>query len=187
MRINNIISIGIFLLPFESLSIQDMRNIMLLKIKLNNYIIADNILDYILEIPNITILKAESIIHKIMAETIITKKPLSLDLLLNSIKEMNIYHTVQVANYSDIASVMKKICNHTQLSIEQIKNNKNKETIKIKYLAIYVLRKVLKFSCQEVAKYFNYKDHTTLPYACSVFEKKYKDMSEMQKRLSLIV
>lgn len=170
---------------FDTYSKNDMKEILLLKMKVNNYVIAENLIDYILDIPQISIPQAESIMHRIMAESVIKKKPLSLELLINSIKELNIFTFENKIKYKNINIIMDQISNYTQIPIMQIKTGKNKSIIKIKYLSIYILRIIMKFSCVEVAKYFEYKDHTTLSYACKTFVSLYKNTEEMTKILSL--
>jgi chromosomal replication initiator protein len=172
---------------FDNHSKNDIKNILLLKMQINNYTIPENLVNYILNIDNITISQAESIMHRIMAESIIKKEPLSLDLLINSIKELNFCNNNDKIKYKNIHEIMNQISNHTQIPISQIQTGKNKSIIKIKYLSIYILRIIMKFPCLEVAQYFKYKDHTTLSYACKTFVNLYKDTEEMTKVLSLFI
>ena len=120
-----------------------------------------------------------------MAESIIKKELLSLELLINSIKELNIIKIDNKLKYKNINMIMNQISNNTQIPINQIKTGKTKSIMKIKYLSIYILRNIMNFTCREVAIYFQYKDHTTLSYACKTFINHYKDTEEMSKVLSL--
>jgi chromosomal replication initiator protein len=172
---------------FDNHSKNDIKNILLLKMKINNYAIPEDLINHILTIENISITQAESIMHRIMAESVIKKEPLSLELLRNSIKELNFCTLNEKTKSKNINTIMNQISNHTQIPISQIKTGKNKSIIKIKYLSIYILRIIMKFSCLEVAKYFQYKDHTTLSYACKTFITLYKDTEEMSKVLSLFI
>lgn len=172
---------------FDTHSKNDIKNILLLKMQINNYVIPENLINYILKIDHLTISQAESIMHRIMAESIIKKQPLSLDLLINSIKELNFCNINDKIQCKNINSIMDKISNHTQIPISQIKTGKHKAVIKIKYLSIYILRIIMKFSCLEIAKYFQYKDHTTISYACKTFINLYKDTESMSKVLSLFI
>jgi chromosomal replication initiation ATPase DnaA len=108
-------------------------------------------------------------------------------LLNNTIKDINIKDKKNILfnKNTDIDDIMKRISQETNMTIDQIKKNRKKEQIKIKYLSIYILRTIMKFSCHEVSIYFEYKDHTTLSYACKIFELNYKETDEMKKILSL--
>ncbi len=172
---------------FESHSKNDIKNILLLKMKINNYNIPENLINYILNIPNLSINQIESLMHRIMAESIIKKEVLSLNLLVNSMKELNIFEGNNQLKNKNINIIMSQISNQTQIPISQIKTGKNKSIIKIKYLSIYILRIIMKLPCAEVAKYFQYKDHTTLSYACKTFISIYKDTEEMSKILSIFI
>lgn len=172
---------------FEKLTAQDIKNILYLKATYYQYEIDDVLINYIAELPDLNPLQAENILHRIMTESIIKKKKVTLDLLKISINELQIVlpnKENKKEQKKDILFVLDKIRQIFIFENHMLKNTRRKEYIKIKYLAIYILRTILHFPCIEVAKYFGYKDHTTLSYACKIFEKLYKEEEDMKKVLS---
>lgn len=170
---------------FEPTSKTDIKNILELKTNIYNYNLPEELLNYISNVPHISINQAENMIHKIMAESIITKKTVDIELVKDNINAISIDKEQKKTIPPTIENVVEKISNICELSIKEIIHNRNKNNIKIKYLSIYILRTILKFPCIEVAKYFQYKDHTTLSYACKTFKKLYKNDEDIKKILSL--
>lgn len=170
---------------FESVSKEDLCSILQLKIQNYNYNFPIELVHHICNIPHIGVSQAESIMHKIMAESIITKKTIDVNSVMNSLNVIIDQNKKKISEDYSIDSIVKEISNINQISMQEIFYNKSKKNIKIKYLIIYVLRVIRRFSCVEISKYFKYKDHTTISYACKIFEKLYQNDDDIKKILSL--
>lgn len=142
---------------------EEIKNILLLKIKSYNYNFPTKFIDQIINIKNITMQQAENLIHKITAQSIISKKEISSELIIE-----NIASTITLQKKSPITLeiIISKIEEYTEKNIKYIVLQKTNEGIQYKYIAIYVARKIYHIPCNTIAQYFKYKDHTTISYAC---------------------
>lgn len=178
---------------FEELHAQDIKNILILKAKHSKYVIEESLINYISQLPNITLTQCESILHRVMTESIIKKKKLTFELLQESLQQLKYVDQTKIEisskkNNKNIHTVIDEVILHVKKhfiidNFNDVKVNRNKHMLKIKYLTIYILRNRFQISCVEIAKYFQYKDHTTIGYAIKKFELLYKNDEIIKKVL----
>lgn len=160
----------------------EIRNILALKIQVYHYDFPIEFLDHIINISYINIQQAENLVHKIMAQSIIAKKKISLEMILENIKDvLPITKDVLVS----IDSIIDKIDAYKNRNLRDVIFKKTRESIYYRYLVIYIARKKFFIPCNIIAKFFKYKDHTTISYACKICEKNSLHDDDMKKIVNL--
>jgi chromosomal replication initiator protein len=167
---------------YQQATTQDIKNILGLKIKLYNYDFPLEFLDTLATTKDITIEQAEILIHKIIAQTVIAKKTISEDMLLEHISLLPNEKKKRIISVEEIIIVIEK---YLKKNLSEIIFEKNKDAVKYRYLIIYIARKIYNIPCTVIAKYFKYKDHTTISYACKTYLTHYKNDPEMKNVTNL--
>lgn len=179
---------GLFF-QFGELSQKDIKDILLLKVKLHKYEISEDLLEKIAALPCMNLTQCENVLHRIMTESIIKKKKISPELLEESLKQLksldaekfSISLKDKESELDNLFSCLKKV--FLIDTIEMLQKSRSKKLIKIKYLAIYIMREYLRWSSVSIAKFFCYKDHTTIGYAIERFKEVYQADEEIKKVL----
>ncbi len=179
---------GLFF-QFGELSQKDIKDILSLKVKLHKYEIADELLEKIAVLPSMNLTQCENVLHRIMTESIIKKKKISPELLEESLKQLKSLDAEKFSislkdkelELDNLFGYLKKFFSID--TIEVLQKSRSQKLIKIKYLAIYIMREYLKWSSVAIAKFFCYKDHTTIGYAIERFKKVYQTDEEIKKVL----
>ena len=182
------------LFKFGELTSQEIKEVLFSKAKYYHYSIKDTFIEYISSLPGMNISQYENILHRVMTESIIKKKEITLELLKESLNQLKNLDADQFSislksieenkllKIDDLLLHLKRYFNIKDF--EQIKNIRTKETMKIKYVAIYLMKYTLKWSSVAISKFFGYKDHTTIGYALKKFDQFYKNEEKMKKVLS---
>lgn len=179
---------GLFF-QFGELSQKDIKDILSLKVKLHKYEIADELLEKIAVLPSMNLTQCENVLHRIMTESIIKKKKISPELLEESLKQLKSLDAEKFSiSLKDKESELDNLFGYLKKffsidTIEVLQKSRSQKLIKIKYLAIYIMREYLKWSSVSIAKFFCYKDHTTIGYAIERFKEVYQTDEEIKKVL----
>jgi chromosomal replication initiator protein len=179
---------GLFF-QFGEFSKKDIKDILSLKVKFHEYKISDDLLEKIAYLPGMNLTQCENILHRIMTESIIKKKKITAELLeeaLNQLKSLdsNCFAISLKDKNTDmqlLSSQIKKVFSIEKIDI--LKKTRNQKLVKIKYLVIYVMKEYLQWSSVSIAKFFLYKDHTTISYAIERFKSFYQDDEDIKKVL----
>jgi len=158
--------------------------LVILKTKLQekNDDLPEEILDYIAANVKKNIRELEGALNKLLMYNKINK---SLD--LNTAKKLLkgfIFSPFDVANYKKIIETVAKFYNLEEKNLFEA--TRKKEIVKPRQIAMFLLRKELKYSFPAIARKFGGKDHTTAIYAYKKIEQENEENDKLTEELNLI-
>ena len=104
----------------------------------------------------------EGALVRIIAYSLIEEKPITLDLAKEILKDTvkEIYKRVTPE------SILQKVGNYFNINKEELKKTKrNKNLVRPRQIAMYLIRELTEFSLPEIGGFFGSKHHTTILYA----------------------
>jgi chromosomal replication initiator protein len=158
-------------------SFKTMNEILKIKTRIHNINISDEIINYIVSNSSGSIREAEGFLIRIIAYSSLTKKEPNMEIVFDVINEKKEILNIYSDPYSNI--IINIIAQEFGISSSDVCSKKrDKKILKARYFTIYLLRTYLNKSYNEIKKYFNYKDHTTIIYAY----KKIKEIKELKSK-----
>ncbi len=159
--------------------------LVILKTKLQekNASIPDEILDYIAANVKKNIRELEGALNK----TLISNSKLGQELTLETAKKLLkgfIFSPFDVANYKKIIETVAKFYNLEEKNL--FDPTRRKEIVRPRQVAMFLLRKELKYSFPAIARKFGGKDHTTAIYAFKKIQQENEENSKLTEELNLI-
>lgn len=134
-------------------------------------IVANNILEYIASKIDTNIRELEGALTRITAYSKLEKKPLTIDLAVEALKEL---YTGQKRIYT-LQQVQRKVAEHFDFTPEELNSQKRtKEIVAARQIAMYICRQLLDFSYPKIGQEFGRRDHTTVMHAISRIEAEMK-------------
>ena len=159
--------------------------LVILKTKLQereNAVVSDEILDYIATNVKKNIRELEGALNKILVYNKINQ-----DLNLEAAKKLLkgfIFSPFDVASYKKIIETVAKFYNLEEKNLFDI--TRRKEIVKPRQVAMFLLRKELKYSFPAIARKFGGKDHTTAIYAYKKIMQENEENNKLTEELNLI-
>ena len=95
-----------------------------------------------------------------------------------------IFSPFDVANYKKIIEVVSRFYNLEEKNL--FEETRRKEIVKPRQIAMYLLRKELKYSFPAIARKFGGKDHTTAIYACKKINQEFESNNKLTEEINLI-
>ena len=95
-----------------------------------------------------------------------------------------IFSPFDVANYKKIIESVAKFYNLDEKNL--FDPTRRKEIVKPRQVAMFLLRKELKYSFPAIARKFGGKDHTTAIYAFKKIEKENEENNKLTEELNII-
>ena len=159
--------------------------LVILKTKLQekNTSIPDEILDYIAANVKKNIRELEGALNKIL----ICSGKLGQELNLEAAKKLLkgfIFSPFDVANYKKIIETVAKFYNLEEKNL--FDPTRRKEIVRPRQVAMFLLRKELKYSFPAIARKFGGKDHTTAIYAFKKIQQENEENNKLTEELNLI-
>jgi len=142
----------------------------------------DDILDYIATNVKKNIRELEGALNKLLA-----CKKLNQPINLESVKkQLNdfVFSPFDVASYKKIIESVAKFYNLDEKSL--FDPTRKKEIVRPRQVAMFLLRKELKYSFPAIARKFGGKDHTTAIYAYKKIEKENEENNKLTEELNII-
>jgi len=142
----------------------------------------EEILDYIALNVKKNIRELEGALNKILV-----CHKLNQPLNIESVKKMLsgfVFSPFDVANYKKIIETVAKFYNLEEKNL--FDPTRKKEIVRPRQVAMFLLRKELKYSFPAIARKFGGKDHTTAIYAFKKIEKENEENSKLTDELNLI-
>jgi len=167
-------------------SFKTMNEILKIKTRIHNINISDEIINYIVSNSSGSIREAEGFLIRIIAYSSLTKKEPNMEIVFDVINEKKEILNIYSDPYSNI--IINIIAQQFGITVSDVCSKKrDKNILKARYFTIYLLRTYLNKSYNEIKKYFNYKDHTTIIYAYKkikeIKEKTPKDLLQIEEAI----
>ncbi len=158
--------------------------LVILKTKLQekNTALPEDVLDYIAANVKKNIRELEGALNKILAYSKINQ-----DLNLEATKKLLkgfIFSPFDVANYKKIIETVSKFYNLEEKHL--FDPTRRKEIVRPRQIAMFLLRKELKYSFPAIARKFGGKDHTTAIYAYKKILQENEENNKLTEELNLI-
>ena len=158
--------------------------LVILKTKLQekNMDLPDDILDYIAANVKKNIRELEGALNKILIHNKINP-----ELKLETVKKLLtgfIFSPFDVANYKKIIETVAKFYNLEEKNL--FDPTRRKEIVKPRQVAMFLLRRELKYSFPAIARKFGGKDHTTAIYAYKKISQENEENNKLTEELNLI-
>ncbi|MBI2053954.1 MAG: chromosomal replication initiator protein DnaA [Candidatus Staskawiczbacteria bacterium] len=159
--------------------------LVILKTKLQekNISLSEDILEYISENVKKNIRELEGALNKLLIYYKINNTPPDLETAKKLLKGF-VFSPFNVANYKKIVETVAKFYNLEEKNLYD--PTRRREIVKPRQIAMFFLRKELKFSFPSIARKFGDKDHTTAIYAYKKILRESEENNKLTDELSLI-
>jgi len=142
------------------------KNILRNKIHRDGLNIPENVINYIAENVNESVRELEGIINSLLAQSILFKREIDIDLAQRIIKK-----AVRIIENKPITveEIVAKVCEHYKLneSILQAKTRK-REVVQVRQIAMFLAKKHTEVSASKIGLLIGNRDHATVLHACKI-------------------
>jgi chromosomal replication initiator protein len=152
------------------------------KLQEKNMDLPEDILDYIATNVKKNIRELEGALNKILIHSKINQE-LNVEMVKKLLRGF-VFSPFDVANYKKIIETVAKFYNLEEKNL--FDPTRRKEIVKPRQVAMFLLRKELKYSFPAIARKFGGKDHTTAIYAYKKILQENEENSKLTEELNLI-
>jgi len=145
--------------------------------------LAEDVLDYIATNVKKNIRELEGALNRLLIHSKINNSLPNLETAKKLLKSY-IFSPFDVANYKKIIEAVTKFYNIDEKDIFEA--TRKKEIVRPRQIAMFLLRKELKYSFPAIARKFGGKDHTTAIYACRKVGAEFDSNSKLTEEINLI-
>ena len=153
------------------------KNILRNKIHRDGLNIPERVINYIAENVNESVRELEGIINSLLAQSILFKREIDMDLAQLIIKK-----AVRIIENKplDIDTIITKVCEHYKLD-ESVLHSKSRkrEVVQIRQMAMFLAKKHTDISASKIGHLIGNRDHATVLHACKIM----KDLIEVNKEV----
>lgn len=159
--------------------------LVILKTKLQekNLKLPDDILEYIASNVKKNIRELEGALNNLLIYYKTNNTPPTIEITKKLLKGF-IFSPFDVANYKKIIESVAKFYNLEEKNL--FESTRRKEIVKPRQIAMFLLRKELKYSFPAIARKFGGKDHTTIIYAYKKILRESEENNKLTDELNLI-
>ena len=151
------------------------RNILRNKIRRDGLNIPESVVNYIAENVNESVRELEGIINSLLAQSIIFKREIDMDLAERMIRQaVRLQETKPIT----IETIISKVCEHYNFDESVIHSKTRKrEVVQVRQIAMYLAKKHTEISASKIGMLIGNRDHATVLHACKIV----KDLIEVNK------
>lgn len=159
--------------------------LVILKTKLQekNIDLPEDVLDYIATDVKKNIRELEGALNKVLIYNKINNKGINLETAKKLLKGF-VFSPFDVANYKKIIETVAKFYNLEEKNL--FDPTRRREIVRPRQVAMFLLRKELKYSFPAIARKFGGKDHTTAIYAYKKIQQENEENNKLTEELNLI-
>ena len=151
------------------------KNILRNKIRRDGLNIPETVINYIAENVNESVRELEGIINSLLAQSIIFKRDVDLDLAERIVRKAVRCCESKPVTVEDI---IQKVCSHYEIEESAIHTKTRKrEVVQVRQVAMYLAKKHTDSSSSKIGQLIGNKDHATVLHACKIV----KDQVEVDK------
>ena len=154
-----------------------------IKLQEKHLTLPDDVLNYIANNVKKNIRELEGALNRILIYHKTTNTPLNIEVAKNLLKSY-IFSPFDIANYKKIIETVAKFYNLEEKNLFEI--TRKKEIVRPRQIAMFLLRKELKYSFPAIARKFGGKDHTTAIYACKKVSQEFEENNKLTEEINLI-
>lgn len=150
----------------------------------NNF--PQDVKEYIASNCTTDIRKLEGAITRVFAyATIMNGSDITMELAVEALKD---YFVKSIISKNKIEQVQQLICNHYNISLEDLKSKKRMANISVpRQVGMYICRTFLKESLPKIGLEFGGKDHTTVMHSVDKIKKEIKNNSDLENEINKII
>ncbi len=152
------------------------------KAKERNFIVQDDILEYISSAVSGNIRELEGILNNIIIQSEIKKQPLSLNSVKNIVK--NNFKKRQLLSSDELVDIVSNYYNIESSNV--FKKIRKKEFVKPRQIIMYLLREDFAGSYPSIGEKLGGRDHTTVMHSHEKIKNELKKDSSLQRDIELI-
>jgi chromosomal replication initiator protein len=150
------------------------KNIMRNKIRRDGLNIPEAVINFIAENVNESVRELEGIINSLLAQSIIFKRDVDLEMAERVVRKTVRCETKPVT----IEDIIAKVCAHYEIEEAAIHTKTRKrEVVQVRQLAMYLAKKYTDASSSKIGQFIGKKDHATVLHACKMI----RDQVEVDK------
>jgi chromosomal replication initiator protein len=143
----------------------------------------EEVLDYIANNVKKNIRELEGALNRLLIYFKINNNQPNLEVAKKLLKGY-VFSPFDITNYKKIIETVSKFYNLDEKDI--FKTTRKKEIVSPRQIAMYLLRKELKYSFPAIARKFGGKDHTTAIYACRKISQEFEKNTKLTEEINLI-
>ena len=150
----------------------------------NNF--PQDVKEYIASNCTTDIRKLEGAITRVFAyATIMNGSDITMELAVEALKD---YFVKSIISKNKIEQVQQLICNHYNISLEDLKSKKRMANISVpRQIGMYICRTCLKESLPKIGLEFGGKDHTTVMHSVDKIKNEIKNNSDLENQINKII
>jgi len=145
--------------------------------------LSEEILDYIANNVKKNIRELEGALNRLLIYYKINNSQPDIETAKKLLKSY-VFSPFDVANYKKIVESVAKFYNLEEKNLFEL--TRKKEIVRPRQIAMFLLRKELKYSFPAIARKFGGKDHTTAIYACKKISQEFQDNNKLTEEINLI-
>ena len=153
------------------------------KLQEKNLNVEDDVLEYIASNVKKNIRELEGALNSVLIHNKINNSAPNIETVKKLLKGF-IFSPFDVANYKKIIECVSKFYNLEEKNL--FEQTRRKEIVRPRQVAMFLLRKELKYSFPAIARKFGGKDHTTVIYAFKKIQQEVEENSKLTEELNLI-
>ena len=153
------------------------------KLQEKNLKLPEEILEYIASHVKKNVRELEGALNSVLIYYKINSNIPTLDVAKKLLKSF-IFSPFDVTNYKKIIEVVSKFYNLEEKHLFDV--TRRKEIVKPRQIAMFLLRKELKYSFPAIARKFGGKDHTTVIYAYKKILREVEENNKLTEEINLI-
>jgi len=143
----------------------------------------DDVLDYIANNVKKNIRELEGAVNRLLIYYKINNTIPNFDSAKKLLRSY-VFSPFDIANYKKIIEAVAKFYNLTEEEI--FEDTRKKEVVRPRQVAMFLLRRELKYSFPAIARKFGGKDHTTAIYACRKISQEFEGNNKLTEEINLI-
>lgn len=148
-----------------------------------NFILEDNIIDYIAQNIESNIRELEGAVTRLMSYCQLNKLDASLDVTSRALEDI----IASKGKNLSVEKIVKVVGEFFKIDAEDIFSTKrNKDLVWPRQLSMYLLRHEMNLSFPKIAQELNKKDHTTIMYGVNKIEKELSVNNDLKNGLTII-
>ncbi len=145
--------------------------------------ISEDVLDYIASNVKKNIRELEGALNRLLIYSRLNNTIPNLETAKKLLKSY-IFSPFDIANYKKIIEAVSKFYNLEEKDLFGI--TRKREIVRPRQIAMFLLRKELKYSFPAIARKFGGKDHTTAIYACKKIGQEFDNNNKLTEEINLI-
>ncbi len=145
--------------------------------------ISEDVLDYIASNVKKNIRELEGALNRLLIYSKLNNSIPNLETAKKLLKSY-IFSPFDVANYKKIIEAVSKFYNLEEKDIFEA--TRKREIVRPRQIAMFLLRRELKYSFPAIARKFGGKDHTTAIYACKKIGQEFNNNNKLTEEINLI-